>query len=118
MLTVLGGIDQSRASLYHQAKEMFDDIATIFDQELRKTTTCNNDFLNCLRQESNTLQASLFTERVETLIKTDGRLITNVSEIGERVEDFMRISRQEMLNLNKCWGEWEILQDEYLRLGM
>lgn len=64
------------------------------------------------------LSTPLLGEKIETVIRRDGKRVTEVVEIGKRVEAFKELIETEEEKLKQAWKEWDEVQEEYIKLGM
>lgn len=75
-------------------------------------------FFELIHSTANTLSAPLGDEQIETTFTRDGKRVTEVVEIGKRVELFKKSVEKDEAKLRGYWKQWDELQGEFMDLGM
>ena len=64
------------------------------------------------------LSAPLGEEQIETTFTRDGKRVTEIVEIGKRIELFQKSVEKDEAKLKDYWKQWEELQDDFVELGI
>jgi hypothetical protein len=64
------------------------------------------------------LSAPLGEEKIETTFTREGKRVTEIVEIGKRIELFKKSVEKDEANLKDYWKQWENLQDDFVELGI
>jgi len=66
-----------------------------------------------------TLSAPLSEEQVETsFTRPDGRRVTEIVQIGKRMNLFKKSVEKDGAKLKEYWKQWEDLQNDFIELGL
>jgi hypothetical protein len=71
-----------------------------------------------MNEHLSTFAAPLAEEEVETVTKKNGKCVTAIVNIGERMTGFQIIVEDESAKLKELWQQWDDLQNEYLEQGV
>lgn len=63
------------------------------------------------------LGTALGEEQIETTFTRDGKRVTEIVEIGRRIEMFKKSVEKDAGKLKGYWAQWEELQGEFMELG-
>lgn len=112
------GLEIARSIITGNAKMAFDDIHAQFNDRLKAYRVTDELFFEQVSESAATLSQPLDAEKIQTTFKRDGKQVTEIVEIGERVGLFKNLVIREEEKLKEYWQQWEELQDDYLRLGI
>ena len=64
------------------------------------------------------ISAPLVEEQIETTFTRDGKRVTEIVEIGKRIELFKKSVEKEEAKLKEYWKQWEDLQEHLVQFGI
>lgn len=114
---ILDGINAARTHLSTQAKETFTSIHGELNAKLEAIHEEDTAFMQHVSEVATKLSTPLVGEKIETVIRRDGKKVVEVVEIGKRVEAFKELIEREEEKLKQAWKEWDEVQEEYIQLG-
>jgi hypothetical protein len=75
-------------------------------------------FFESISATANMLSAPLGDEQIETTFTREGKRVTEVVEIGKRIELFKKSVEKDEAKLKGYWKQWDDLQGDFVELGM
>ncbi|KAG0645810.1 hypothetical protein D0Z07_7731, partial [Hyphodiscus hymeniophilus] len=112
------GIEHARTSIDHSLNTAFSAQHEEFIRQLKDQRAADEAFFHSIFQTATALSAPLAEEQIETTFTRDGKRVTEIVEIGKRIELFKKSVEREEGKLKGYWKAWEDVQDEYEELGM
>jgi phosphopantothenoylcysteine decarboxylase len=111
------GIKAARTHLSTQAKATFTSIHGALNTKLEAIHEEDTAFMQHISEVAAKLGTPLVGEKIETVIRRDGKRVVEIVEIGKRVEAFKELIEREEEKLKQAWKEWDEVQEEYIELG-
>lgn len=111
------GINAARTHLSTQAKATFTSIHDTFNTKLEAIHDEDTAFMQHVSEIAAKLSTPLLGEKIETVIRRDGKRVVEIVEIGKRVEAFKELIEKEEEKLKQAWRAWDEVQEEYIELG-
>jgi len=111
------GIEHARNFIDTSLNGAMAAVRTAFVENLAEHRSSDEAFIASVSAAADTLSAPLAGERIETTFKRDGKRITEVVNIGQRVAQFKKSVEKEEARLKQYWKQWEELQHDFVELG-
>lgn len=114
----LDGIEEARTAIDTELKTSFETVHASFLHKLSESRTRDMAFFESMHVTANFLSAPLGEEQIETTFHRDGKRVTEIVDIGKRIEQFKKSVEKDEMKLKGYWKQWEDLQGEFLELGV
>ena len=114
----LDGIEEARKAIDTKLEDSFETVHASFLHKLSESRTRDMAFFESMHVTANLLSAPLGEEQIETTFHRDGKRVTEIVDIGKRIEQFKKSVEKDETKLKGYWKQWEDLQGEFLELGM
>jgi phosphopantothenoylcysteine decarboxylase len=114
----LEGIEGARAAIDKKLHASFNTVHDEFLQKLATSRSCDVKFFESVAATASMLSAPLAEEQIETTFTRDGERVTEIVEIGKRIEMFRKSVEKDEAKLKDYWKQWEDLQGDFIELGI
>lgn len=71
-----------------------------------------------INDTTSTFNAPLNEEQIETTFIRGGKNVTEIVNIGQRLDMFKKSINKDALKLENYWREWEEIQNDFIGLGV
>jgi len=78
----------------------------------------DEEFFERLHGSTKALVFPLAEEQIKSTFKRDGKQVTEIVNMGQRITEFKRNIEKDKERLEEQWKQWEELQNEYIELGL
>ncbi|KAF4636229.1 hypothetical protein G7Y89_g1844 [Cudoniella acicularis] len=112
------GIETARSTILSNTEATFDDVYSGFKERLAESRASDVAFFESANSMSKTLSVHLTEEQLETTSRRDGKRVTEIVKIGDRLALFKASIETEEVKLAGLWKQWRDVQDEYVELGI
>ncbi|KAH8685974.1 hypothetical protein BGZ60DRAFT_105929 [Tricladium varicosporioides] len=112
------GLETARSTMLLATEATFDDVHKGFLDRLAESRASDITFFESAHRTAKTLSAPLVEEQIEIITKVDGKCVTKVIKIGDRLTEFKATIETEEIKLKEYWKQWDDIQAEYVQLGI
>ncbi|QSZ31661.1 hypothetical protein DSL72_001228 [Monilinia vaccinii-corymbosi] len=108
-------LEGARTHIINAGYTAFDEAYTVLIQKLADQKAKDRSFLKNAVQDAQALGASLAAEQIEITVQRKNRPVTEVDEIGKRIDLFKQTIASEESKLEAYWKQYESLQADFLK---
>lgn len=116
--TPIEGLEEARHAISANCELRFDTIHSSFVEKLSSSRTKDQAFFESINNTASAFNTSLDEEQIETTFIRGGKNITEIVNIGQRLEMFKKSIHKDAIKLENYWREWEEIQNDFIELGV
>ncbi|KAF7904978.1 uncharacterized protein EAF01_005500 [Botrytis porri] len=106
-------LEEARTHILRIGKSAFEEAHSTLLQKLTQEKSTDQSFLQAISHNAHALSVPLATQKIQMTVQQKGRRISEIVEIGKRIEQFRQTIEEEENKLDGYWKEWEGLQMEF-----
>ncbi|KAG4029419.1 hypothetical protein MFRU_016g01720 [Monilinia fructicola] len=107
-------LEGARTQILSAGKTAFDEAYKVLIKKLVDQKAKDHSFLENVVQDSRALGSSLLAERVQTMVQCKSQRVSEVVEIGKRIDQFKQIIESEKDKLEAYWTQYQKLQADFI----
>ncbi|CAL3967283.1 hypothetical protein PZA11_003631 [Diplocarpon coronariae] len=111
------GFAEARTTMGNKTRATFDEIHAGFADRLATDRAEDETFFETIATSVAILTTPLYDEQIQAEMNKDGKRVFATHQVGDRVNAFKTVIKEEEAKLNDLWKQWNDVQDEYLELG-
>jgi len=117
MLLCTEDLESYRQALRNEASATLSHTNDHLAKTLSEIQLRDKAALDDVTQQMATLLLPLTSEHVETSFSRNGKQVTEVISIGQRVQDLKDLVLKSQIELKSLWNEWDQIQNDIVELG-
>lgn len=115
---LVDGLEEARNSINTNLEASFHNIHEAFVTRLAESRSKDETFLKSISATTQTLNAPLTEEQIETTFTREGKRVTEIVRIGKSIVQFKKSIEKDEAKLAGYWAQWKELQDDFVELGV